>query len=151
MQFKERLVMTWGWIPDEADSGMVYCGDEESSGTREVNLEVVDNRCDGLDIEFSISFDFAELWNPASAFYSAVAEALSGTFEMDVDPGRLCGAYALVLMEPNAHSAYSEVVDSMDGSFDNSGGQFNGMGFLRFYSEEGGDITHEACCVIHLG
>lgn len=142
--------MTWGWIPEEADSGMIYCGDAESSGTLEVNLEVQGNRCEALDIDFSISFEFAELWSPTSAFYSAVAEVLGREFGMDVDPGRLCGAYALVLMEPNAQSEHSEMVESMDGAFDNSGGQYNGRAFLRFIAEEDGEITHEACAVIRL-
>ena len=142
--------MTWGWIPGEAASGMIYCGDAASSGTQEVNQEVQGNRCEGLDIELSISFEFAELWSPTSAFYSAVAEVLGREFGMDVNPGRLCGAYALVLMEPNAQSEHSEMVESMDGAFDNSGGQYKGRAFLRFIAEKDGEITHEACAVIRL-
>jgi len=143
--------MTWGWIPESAAAGMIFSGDAESSGTQEVNLELMGNHCKGLDLPFDVEFEFAELWDSDSGFYSALAEVLGSAFGVNVDPCRLCGAYALVLMEPNAHSIHSEAIESMDGVFDNSEGEFNGRGFLRFYSEEDGEIGHEACAVIQLG
>ena len=39
----ERIVLTWGLIPNDNSSEMIYCGDEETSETTELNFEIIDS------------------------------------------------------------------------------------------------------------
>ena len=41
----ERIVMTWGFIPEENVSETIYCGDGETSGTIELNFEIIGDTC----------------------------------------------------------------------------------------------------------
>ena len=37
----ERIVLTIGYVPEDNSLDIIYCGDSDSSGTMELNFEVV--------------------------------------------------------------------------------------------------------------
>jgi hypothetical protein len=37
----ERIVLTWGLIPNDNSSQMIYCGDAETSETLELNFKII--------------------------------------------------------------------------------------------------------------
>jgi len=52
----ERIVLTWGLIPIDSSSETIYCGDSETSKTKELNFEIVGNSFKGIDNDFDYDF-----------------------------------------------------------------------------------------------
>ena len=46
--------MTWGFIPERNTSDTIYCGDAETSGTTELNFEIIEDSCNGIDNDFKV-------------------------------------------------------------------------------------------------
>ena len=143
----ERIVMTWGFISAECMSETIYCGDAETSGTIELNFEVIGDTCKGIDNDFNVEFENSELWDPGSELYYAISVYLSAAFDKTVMPSLIYGAYALVNDEPDDDSSSFEIIDSTAGVFINEGQILNGKVFLRYYFEEDDEIYDEKVCV----
>jgi len=73
----ERIVLTWGLIPNDNSSEMIYCGDAETSETTELNFEIIGDSFKGIDTDFNENFSGNELWNPSSKLYVAISACLS--------------------------------------------------------------------------
>ena len=69
--------MTWGFIPVENISETIYCGDAETSGTIELNFEVIGHVCKGIDNDFNVEFESNELWDPNSEIYNSISLFIS--------------------------------------------------------------------------
>ena len=143
----ERIVMTWGFIPEEIVSETIYCGDGETSGTIELNFEIIGDTCKGIDNDFNVKFDNSELWDPNSELYNSMSVYISATFDNNVIPSLIYGAYVLVNDEPDDYSLSFEIIDSEAGVFMNTNQQYNGKIFLRYYFEEEDEIYDEKVCV----
>jgi hypothetical protein len=143
----ERIVMTWGFIPTECVSETIFCGDAETSGTIELNFEIIGDTCKGIDNDFKVEFESNELWDPGSELYYAISVYLSAAFDKTVMPSLIYGAYALVNDEPDDYSSSFEIIDSTAGVFINEGQILNGKVFLRHYFEEDDEIYDEKVCV----
>lgn len=139
--------MTWGFIPAECVSETIFCGDAETSGTIELNFEVIGDTCKGIDNDFNVEFENSELWDPGSMLYNAISVYLSAEFEKTVMPSLIYGAYALVNDEPDDYSSSFEIIDSTAGVFINEGQILNGKVFLRHYFEEEDEIYDEKVCI----
>ena len=50
----ERIVLTIGYVPQENNLNIIYCGDSDSSGTMELNFEIVENICSGIANDFNV-------------------------------------------------------------------------------------------------
>ena len=57
----ERIVMTCGIIPKENNNEIIYCGDAKSSGTKELNFEIIESTCVGIVNDFNIKINNNEL------------------------------------------------------------------------------------------
>lgn len=139
--------MTWGFIPSECVSETIFCGDEETSGTIELNFEIIGDTCKGIDNDFNVELESNELWDPGSELYYAISVYLSAAFDKTVMPSLIYGAYALVNDEPDDYSSSFEIIDSTAGVFINEGQILNGKVFLRHYFEEDDEIYDEKVCV----
>jgi len=139
--------MTWGFIPSECESETIFCGDEETSGTIELNFEIIGDTCKGIDNDFNVELESNELWDPGSELYYAISVYLSAAFDKTVMPSLIYGAYALVNDEPDDYSSSFEIIDSTAGVFINKGQILNGKVFLRHYFEEDDEIYDEKVCV----
>ena len=139
--------MTWGFIPAECVSNTIFCGDAETSGTIELNFEVIGDTCKGIDNDFNVEFENSELWDPGSNLYNAISVYLSAEFGKTVMPSLIYGAYALVNDEPDDYSSSFEIIESEAGVFMNENQEHNGKVFLRYYFEEEGEIYDEKVCV----
>ena len=146
----ERIVMTWGFIPSECVSETIFCGDEETSGTIELNFEIIGDTCKGIDNDFNVELESNELWDPGSELYYAISVYLSAAFDKTVMPSLIYGAYALVNDEPDDYSSSFEIIDSTAGVFINEGQILNGKVFLRHYFEEEDEIYDEKVCIGNL-
>ena len=143
----DRIVMTWGFIPAECVSNTIFCGDAETSGTTELNFEIIEDSCKGIDNDFNVKLENSELWNPDSPFYAAIASYLSGYFDITIVPSQIYGGYVLVNDEPDEYSSSFKIIDSEAGVFMNNKQKHNGKIFLRYYFEEDGEIYEELVCV----
>ena len=143
----ERIVMTWGFIPEENTLDTIYCGDAETSGTTELNFEIIKDSCKGIDNDFNVKLENSELWNPDSPFYAAIASYLSGYFDITIVPSQIYGGYVLVNDEPDEYSSSFKIIASEAGVFMNNMQEHNGKIFLRYYFEEDGEIYEELVCV----
>ena len=143
----ERIIMTWGFIPTECVSETIFCGDAETSGTIELNFEIIGDTCKGIDNDFKVEFESNELWDPGSELYYAISVYLAAAFDKTVMPSLIYGAYALVNDEPDDYSSSFEIIDSTAGVFINEGQILNGKVFLRHYFEEDDEIYDEKVCV----
>ena len=139
--------MTWGFIPSECVSETIFCGDEETSGTIELNFEIIGDTCKGIDNDFNVKLESNELWDPGSELYYAISVYLSAAFDKTVMPSLIYGAYALVNDEPDDYSSSFEIIDSTAGVFINKGQILNGKVFLRHYFEEEDEIYDEKVCI----
>ena len=139
--------MTWGFIPAECMSETILCGDAETSGTIELNFEVIGDTCKGIDNDFNVEFENSELWDPESMLYNAISVYLSAEFQKTVMPSLIYGAYELVNDEPCDYSSSFEIIDSTAGVFINEGQILNGKVFLRHYFEEEDEIYDEKVCI----
>jgi len=142
--------MTWGFIPSECESETIFCGDEETSGTIELNFEIIGDTCKGIDNDFNVELESNELWDPGSELYYAISVYLSAAFDKTVMPSLIYGAYALVNDEPDDYSSSFEIIDSTAGVFINKGQILNGKVFLRHYFEEEDEIYDEKVCIGNL-
>ena len=143
----ERIVMTWGFIPSECVSETIFCGDAETSGTIELNFEVIGDTCKGIDNDFNVEFENSELWDPGSKLYNAISVYLSAEFDKTVMPSLIYGAYALVNDEPDDDSLSFNLIDSTAGVFLNEDQILNGKVFLRHYFEEDEEVCDEKVCI----
>ena len=143
----ERRVMTWGFIPEENTSDIIYCGDAETSGTTELNFEIIEDSCKGIDNDFNVKLENSELWNLDSPFYAAIASYLSDYLDITIVPSQIYGGYVLMNDEPDEYSLIFKIIDSEAGVFMNNKQEHNGKVFLRYYLEEDGEIYEEHVCV----
>jgi|TARA_B100000959_G_scaffold281367_1_gene345268 hypothetical protein len=143
----ERRVMTWGFIPEDNKIETIYCGDAETSETKELNFEIIEDSCNGIDNDFKFKFDFRELWDSESSFYETISSYISTYLDMSISPSQIYGAYVLVNDEPDNFSSSFEIIDSEAGVFMNSNQEHNGKIFLRYYFEEDEEIYEEIVCV----
>ena len=143
----ERIVMTWGFIPAECMSETIYCGDAETSGTTELNFEIIEDSCKGIDNDFNVKLENSELWNPDSPFYAVLASYLSDYLDITIVPSQIYGGYVLVNDEPDEYSSSFKIIDSEAGVFMNNMQEHNGKIFLRYYFEEDEEIYEELVCV----
>ena len=143
----ERIVMTWGFIPEGNTSDTIYCGDAETSGTTELNFEIIEDSAKGIDNDFNVKFEYSELWKPDSPFYAAIASYLSDYIDITIIPSIIYGGYVLMNAEPDEYSLTFKVIDSEAGVFMNNKQEHNGKVFLRYYFEEDGEIYEEQVCV----
>ena len=143
----DRIVMTWGFIPENNTSNTIYCGDAETSGTTELNFEIIEDSCKGIDNDFNVKLENSELWDPGSPLYAAIATYLCGYLDITVVPSQIYGGYVLVNDEPDEYSSSFKIIDSESGVFMNNKQEHNGKIFLRYYFEEDGEIYEEHVCV----
>jgi len=143
----ERIVLTWGLIPNDNSSEMIYCGDAETSETTELNFEIIGDAFKGIDTDFDENFSGKELWNPSSKLYVAISACLSKYFGNSISPELVYGGWVLVKDEPDEHSLSFEIIDSEAGVFMNDNKQHNGKVYLRYYFEEDEEIYDEKVCV----
>jgi hypothetical protein len=143
----ERIVMTWGIILRDNDTETIYCGDADSSGTKELNFEIIEDSCNGIDNDFNVKLDNSELWDSESTFYEAIASYLSTYLGIFISPSKIYGGYVLVNDEPDDYSSRFEIIDSKAGVFTNSNQEHNGKIFLRYYFEDDDEIYEEIVCV----
>ena len=73
----ERIVLTIGYVPQENNLNIIYCGDSDSSGTMELNFEIVENICSGIDNNFNVKIENSDLWDHNSSFYNSISTYLS--------------------------------------------------------------------------
>ena len=143
----ERIVMTWGLIPKDSLSETIYCGDSETSQTKELNFEIVGNSCKGVDNDFNYDFSVNELWLSNSNLYLAISSYISKYFGVSVAPSLIYGGYSFVSDEPNEYSSSFEIIDSEAGVFINDHQKYNGKIYMRYYFEEAGEIYDEQVCI----
>jgi hypothetical protein len=143
----ERIVMTWGFIPEGNTSDTIYCGDAETSGTAELNFEIIEDSCKGIDNDFNVKLENSELWDSESSFYAVLATYISGYMARTVVPSQIYGGYVLVNDEPDEYSSSFKIIDSEAGVFMNNMQEHNGKIFLRYYFEEDEEIYEELVCV----
>lgn len=146
----ERIVITIGYVPLENYSDLIYCGDSDSSGTMELNFEVVKNICSGVDNDFNISIENSDLWDYSSSFYKSISTYVSNYLNLVISPSQVYGSYALLNDEPDNHSLNMEIIDSEAGTFSNENKEHNGKIYLRYYFEEDGEIYEESVCVFRI-
>ena len=140
--------MTWGFIPAKNTSETIYCGDSETSGTIELNFEVIGHVCKGIDNDFNVEFASNELWDPNSEIYNSISLFISSKFDVTITPGLIYGGYILVNDEPDDYSSIFEIIDSTSGVFKNDNKEHNGKVFLRYYFEEDEEIYDEKVCLV---
>lgn len=143
----ERTVITWGYIPKNNKVEMILTGDAETSGTKELSFEIIDNECNGLDNDFNVKLDDSQLWNHQSSFYNSISKHISAYFDFKIKASNICGAYLLVQDEPDDHSINFQICDSEAGVFNNTNQEHNGKVYLRYYFEEDEEILEEIICV----
>ncbi len=143
----ERIVMTWGFIPIQASEETIYCGDSETSGTLELNFEIIDNICKGIDNDFKENLDNNELWDMKSSFYKTISDFISDAFKLHILASQIYGGYVLVNDEPDDFSSIFKIIESEGGVFSNENSQYNGNLYLRHYLEEGNEVYDEKVCI----
>ncbi len=143
----ERIVMTWGFIPIQASEETIYCGDSETSGTIELNFEIIDNTCKGIDNDFKVNLDNNELWDMESSFYKTISGFISNAFKLHILAGQIYGGYVLVNDEPDDFSSIFKIIESEGGVFSNENSQYNGNLYLRHYLEEENEVYDEKVCI----
>ena len=73
----DRIVITWGLIPNENLSETIYCGDAENSETMELSFEIIGDDCKGIDNDFNFDVSGNQLWKSNSKIYVAISKYLS--------------------------------------------------------------------------
>ena len=142
----DRYVLTFGVIPQNNQADFIYCGDEESSQTVELNFELLESKLVGLDNDFNYPCTNNLLWDPESVFYAALSTFMTN-FGILMEPKLIYAAYSLVNDEPDEGLNTFEIIDSSAGVFSNKDQQYNGKLFLRQYFEEEGEIYDEKICI----
>ena len=150
IEVMQRIVLTWGLIPNDNLSKMIYCGDQSTSQTEELNFEIIGDSCKGIDNDFDKHFSTNELWNPGSKIYDAISAFLSNFFGISISPELVYGGYVLLNDEADDHSSSFEIIDSEAGVFINDNKQHNGKVYLRYYFEESEEIYDEKVCVVTI-
>lgn len=143
----ERIVLTIGYVPQENNLNIIYCGDSDSSGTMELNFEIVENICSGIDNNFNVKIENSDLWDHNSSFYNSISTYLSNYLNLVLSPSQVYGGYVLLNDEPDIHSLNMRIIDSEAGTFSNQNKEHNGKIYLRYYFEEDGEIYDESVCV----
>lgn len=143
----ERIVLTIGYVPQENNLNIIYCGDSDSSGTMELNFEIVENICSGIDNNFNVKIENSDLWDHNSSFYNSISTYLSNYLNLVLSPSQVYGGYVLLNDEPDSHSLNMRIIDSEAGTFSNQNKEHNGKIYLRYYFEEDGEIYDESVCV----
>ena len=143
----ERIVITCGFILKDCDTEIIYCGDADNSRTKELNFEIIEDSCSGIDNDFNVKLNNSELWDSKSSFYEKIASYLSAYLEIPISPCKIYGAYILLNEEPCHHSLNFEIIESESGVFRNNNQEHNGKIFLRYYLEEKDEIYEEKVCV----
>ena len=143
----ERIVITFGFILKDCDTEIIYCGDADNSGTKELSFEIIEDSCAGIDNDFNVKLNNSELWDSKSSFYEKIASYLSTYLEIPISPCKIYGAYILLNDEPGDHSFNFEIIESESGVFRNNNQGHNGKIFLRYYFEEKDEIYEEKVCV----
>lgn len=143
----ERIVLTWGLIPIDSSSETIYCGDSETSKTKELNFEIVGNSFKGVDNDFDYYFSVNELWQSNSNLYLAISTYISEYFGESIAPEQIYGGYSFVNDEPDENSLSFETIESEAGVFINNNQKYNGKIYMRYYFEEEGEIYDEQVCV----
>lgn len=143
----ERIVITWGYIPIDNNADIIYTGDAETSKTKELSFEIIDNKCSGLDNDFEVILDDSQLWNYQSSFYNSISQYMSTYFNVRILASNVYGGYLLVQDEPDDHSLNFEICESEAGVFNNTNQEHNGKVYLRYYFEEDEEIIEEIVCV----
>ena len=64
----DRIVITWGLIPNENLSETIYCGDAENSETIELSFEIIGDDCKGIDNDFNFDVSGNQLWESNSNY-----------------------------------------------------------------------------------
>jgi hypothetical protein len=146
----ERIVLTIGYVPEDNNVDLIHCGDSDASLTMELNFEIIENTCLGIDNDFSVKIENSDLWDHNSSFYHSISTYLSNYFNVVLSPKQIYGSYALLNDEPNNHSLNSEIIDSEAGTFSNENQEHNGKIYFRHYFEEDGEIYDESVCVFHV-
>ena len=143
----ERIVLTWGLIPIDSSSETIYCGDSETSKTKELNFEIVGNSFKGIDNDFDYDISVNELWQSNSNLYLAISTYISEYFGESIAPEQIYAGYSFVNGEPDEHSLSFEIIESEAGVFINNNQKYNGKIYMRYYFEEEGGIYDEQVCV----
>lgn len=146
----ERIVLTIGYVPEDNSLDIIYCGDSDSSGTMELNFEVVENTCLGIDNDVNISIENSDLWDHNSFFYKSISTYVSNYLNLVISSSQVYGSYALLNDEPDNHSLNIEIIDSEAGTFSNENKEHNGKIYLRHYFEEDGEIYDESVCIFSV-
>ena len=103
----ERIVLTWGLIPIDSSTETIYCGDSETSKTKELNFEIVGNSFKGIDNDFDYDFSVNELWQSNSNLYLAISTYISEHFGESIAPEQIYGGYSFVNDELDENSLNS--------------------------------------------
>jgi len=139
----ERLVITYGYIPLNNDQTEIYCGDSDTSGTQELNFEIIEDDFLGIDNDLKIKFNGSDIWDAESELYKILSKTISNYFKFDVTPNTLFGTYGLIQDEPNEFSENFEFIDSEGGIINNFENELNGKIYVRSYIEEDEEIFDE--------
>ena len=145
----ERIVLTWGLIPENNLHETIYCGDPETSGTKELNFEIIGDKYSGIDNDFYEKIVGNELWNVKSKLYTSLSIYLSNYFGIIVNAELIYGGYVFVSDEPDSYSQNFEFIESTGGVF-NLTNQHNRCIYLRYFFEEADVIYDEKVCVTDI-
>ena len=146
----DRIVITWGLIPNENLSETIYCGDAENSETMELSFEIIGDDCKGIDNDFNFDVSGNQLWKSNSKIYVAISKYLSKHFGSKISPEYVYGGYVFVNDEPDEHSSSFTIIKSEAGVFSNHNQIHNGKIYLRYYFEEQGEMYDEKVCLLLL-
>lgn len=82
----ERIVLTIGYVPEDNSADLIHCGDSDASLTMELNFEIIENTCLGIDNDFSVKIENSDLWDHNSSFYHSISTYLSNYFNIVLSP-----------------------------------------------------------------
>jgi hypothetical protein len=139
----ERIVLTFGYVPLGNVNSEIFCGDSDSSGTLEMNFELLEGDFLGIDNDLEIKMQGADIWNPESKLYDELSETISTYFGFKVSQQFLFGAYSLLLEEPVEESEAFKFIESEAGIIDNLENFMVGKIYIRYYFEEDEEIFDE--------
>ena len=137
--------LTIGFIPTDCKEERICCGDEASSGTKELNLSAVEDAEFVRIIETNkdIPVTGEDWWNEKSKFYKALAAEFGAEeFEGKITPKLLAAAWAIFMEEYEGKLKFADVAGEDDcGEFSNPKGKYNGCVYASFQVEEDGEYS----------
>ena len=143
--------LIFGFIPENWDLARerISIGDEESSGTKEVSMKILEDECLHLKMH-KVPVD-SGIYKPNSPFWKKVKILLEHEFsdvKAKISATKLGRAYAIFTEEDDDWTGLEFVVGPVDGGeFRNDDCKYNGCYYFGYVYEENGEYFEERVVV----